>query len=109
MQYPFYHLQSEPFWRLEPLPWCVKNTSYSLRELRRYFYGAIIDSELFDAFRDDTQWTELRRILVETFLQPELLRSEDRISPNKQSPWKIARVIDDGNIAAEPEDLFSDV
>lgn len=67
--YPFFHMQSSPFWRL------VKSRNYegqkeytSNRALRRDFSGAEIDGDLFGYLCDRQAREELKRLLAAAYL-----------------------------------------
>lgn len=51
MCYPFFHLNSEPFWRLEKSEEWVKKYDYSLVLLRKCFKYAELDAQLFELLK----------------------------------------------------------
>lgn len=69
LQYPFINMKSECFWILAPMSNYEKKSSYSLSDLRKNYYGAIIDRELFEMICDDKKREILQKILVSNYLQ----------------------------------------
>lgn len=71
MQYPFYHLSSSSFWTLQKLSTFEDRVEYSsLAMLKRSFSGALLNKDLFNLLCDEENRLELKRILVDTYLQP---------------------------------------
>lgn len=74
--HPYYHLKSEPFWRLiSPLGKEVEEIcNYSKKNLREHIAYAIIDKELFDLLKDSNVRAKLRVTLISIYLscQPTL-------------------------------------
>ena len=75
---PFFHLHSEPFWRLVPfeggevrIQELKKSNPYSVGTMRKNFRGAKIDAELFNLLRDEDARAKLRVVLISTYLQPQ--------------------------------------
>ncbi|MCP4370393.1 MAG: HNH endonuclease [Deltaproteobacteria bacterium] len=72
---PFYHLKSDKFWHLVPVPG-MEQTLASIRQIRsvgqlhQLVIGARLDNELFDLLLMDNERDELRRILIETYFSP---------------------------------------
>ena len=65
---PFYHMSSEPFWRLVPKdPSYAPNTT-NITTLREHYEYAEIDSELFVLMLDADSRQRLRKVLIETYL-----------------------------------------
>ena len=65
---PFYHMSSEPFWRLVPKdPSYAPNTT-NITTLREHYDYAEIDSELFVLMLDADSRQRLRKVLIETYL-----------------------------------------
>lgn len=76
INYPYYHLHSEPFWRLVSEANCKIEgiTNYSLANLRKNIAYAQIDDELFNLLKDQNVRAKLRVVLIATYLnnQPTL-------------------------------------
>ena len=82
IQYPFYHMQSEPFWRLVAKVEAaegmaaegaaeygsVKNSSPSTKKIREQYSFAEIDRELFDLLQNQEARAVLRTHLISTYL-----------------------------------------
>lgn len=69
MAYPFYHMQSSPFWRLVKAPGHTGQREYStVAALRRDYTGAAIDGELLRLLQQPDSRDELRRQLRESYL-----------------------------------------
>lgn len=62
---PFFHLSNEPFWKLMKSDEYFFAEKYTLPQLRKAFYGARIEDELF-SFMEETQ---TRQILIKTLLE----------------------------------------
>lgn len=76
VNYPYYHLHSEPFWKLVSKPNSNIGgiTNYSLTNLRKNIAYAQIDDELFNLLKDQSVRAKLRVVLIATYLnnQPTL-------------------------------------
>lgn len=76
INYPYFHLRSEPFWQLVPNPNCDISgiSNYSLPNLRKNIAYAYIDKELFELLKDTNVRAKLRVTLITTYLnnQPTL-------------------------------------
>jgi putative restriction endonuclease len=74
---PFYHLSSEGFWHLIPVPGmeqgleAVRQIS-SMGQLQHLVVGARLDEALFELLQRGTIRDELRRVLIETYFAPEV-------------------------------------
>lgn len=82
IQYPFYHMQSEPFWNLvvkaeaagsiaaegETSYGAVKKSSPSVKRIRELYQYAEIDQELFDLLQNQEARAILRTHLISTYL-----------------------------------------
>ena len=69
---PFYHMKSEPFWRLVTnagmiIPVTSSNSIKSLSSLKQSVAFAEIDKELFEVLQDPVQRTVLEEALLETY------------------------------------------
>lgn len=69
LHYPFFYMKSENFWTLAPKPDYEKKSSYSLASLRKNFYGAIIDKELFEALSNDSIRKSINKIIISKYLE----------------------------------------
>ena len=75
MAYPFFHLQSDGFWHLEPLPGRrvpKTATTPSMAWLRRNFAGARLDEDLFVFLLDTVCREQLRMVLVHKYFDKEV-------------------------------------
>lgn len=78
--YPFFHLQSSPFWKLSKASTYIGQKEYSsIATLKRDFIGAKIDNDLFlyltiPEFRD-----EIRQLLNDIFLTDTSASFSDKI------------------------------
>ncbi len=73
--YPFYHLESDGFWRLLPKPGAEivpGKVISSLTRLRDLYLGASLDQELWDLLLDPKMRERLRAVLLGTYFSPEL-------------------------------------
>lgn len=69
MEYPFYHLSTSPFWKLEKLPTFEKHREYSMAALKRSFSGAKLSEDLFTTIvSDHNSLDELKRTLIDKYL-----------------------------------------
>ncbi|MGL5981489.1 MAG: hypothetical protein ACRCZY_11575 [Phocaeicola sp.] len=75
---PFFHLHSEPFWRLIPfdggeerIEELKKSNPYSVNKICENFRYAEIDKELFELMREESARAELRTTLIATYIQPQ--------------------------------------
>ena len=76
MALPFFHLKSEKFWHLLPLPGkeaYVESAKQirSMNELRETVIGAQLDEDLYALLRLEPSRNELRRVLIEKYFTPE--------------------------------------
>lgn len=76
LNYPYYHMRSEPFWQLvaNPNRDIDKISNYSLPHLRKNIAYARMDEELFDFLKNPNVRAKLRIVLISTYLdnQPTL-------------------------------------
>lgn len=75
INYPYFHMRSEPFWQLVPVenkPLSLSN--FSVSNIRKEIAFAAIDDELFDLLQDSNVRAKLRVVLISTYLdnQPTL-------------------------------------
>ncbi|MFP4266322.1 MAG: HNH endonuclease [Desulfonatronovibrionaceae bacterium] len=74
--YPFFHMQSEGFWRLVPRPGMDNEIrdriTSSVTRLKRVVLGAEIDEELFLLISGRKTRDELRTAIVHTYFSPEV-------------------------------------
>ena len=76
INYPYFHMRSEPFWQLVPVenkPLSLSN--FSVSNIRKEIAFAAIDDELFDLLQDSNVRAKLRVVLISTYLdnQPTLV------------------------------------
>ena len=65
---PFYHMTAEPFWRLVPKVPGNAPSSYAISTLRNFYKCAEIDSELFELMKNPATASQLRKVLIDTYL-----------------------------------------
>lgn len=73
MAYPFYHMESEPFWTLVPNQGVKQPTGKvvsSMKRVRELYLGAELDAELFPLLLMEPLRRKLRDILVQTYFAP---------------------------------------
>ena len=77
--YPYYHLQSEPFWQLVANPNCQidKLSNYSLHNIRANIAYAKIEKELFDLLQDKNVLAKLRVTLITRYLDNQPTLADD--------------------------------
>ena len=66
---PFYHMQSEPFWKLVPREEGVSPVVTSISGLRHHYVCAQIDKDLFSILTDAENRVVLKKTLIETYLK----------------------------------------
>jgi len=66
---PYYHMHSEPFWRLVPREDGVTPNVTSISGLRHHYLYAEIDKELFSILFDAESRVSLQTTLIETYLK----------------------------------------
>lgn len=76
INYPYFHMRSEPFWQLVPVenkP--ISLSSYSVSSIRKEIAFAAIDDKLFELLKDSNVRAKLRVVLISTYLdnQPTLV------------------------------------
>ena len=77
INYPYYHMRSEPFWNLIPMngEHIDEISNFSLSNLRKKIAFAVFDIELFDLLQNSSSARiALRSILINTYIdnQPTL-------------------------------------
>jgi putative restriction endonuclease len=86
MAYPFFHMDSEPFWALVPIPGVIPpqgRVVSSMKRIRELYLGARLDQELFPLLLMEPLRERLRATLVETYFAPEvrpLLLEQGRVN-----------------------------
>ena len=65
---PFYHMKSEPFWKLQPSCYYEEKSSYNTKDLQSCFDYAIIDKELFTLLQDASNAVKLRVLLITRYI-----------------------------------------
>lgn len=66
---PFYHMNSEPFWRLEKSKDYISRSTYSISMLRKCFSFTEIDKELYNLIKDPVAEKMLRTYLLSLLSQ----------------------------------------
>ena len=74
---PFYHLKSDKFWHLVPVPGIEQALSAirqirSLGQLHQLLIGARLDDKLFNLLLEGNERDDLRRVLIETYFAPDV-------------------------------------
>jgi len=75
MSYPFYHMQSEPFWTLIPNKGFTDKpgrTISSMTKLNQIYFGVKIDEALFGLMANMNTRESLRHVLANTYFAPEI-------------------------------------
>lgn len=75
MAYPFYHMESEPFWTLVPNQGVKQATGKvvsSMKRVRELYLGAELDEELFALLLMEPLRRKLRDTLVQTYFAQEI-------------------------------------
>ena len=65
---PFFYMRSEPFWELIPKDDGVTPVANTITSLRKHYFHARIDDELFQLLQNQATAQSLRRVLIETYL-----------------------------------------
>lgn len=86
INYPFYHLRSEPFWELvsttgNPVP-AISN--YSTNNLKKHIAYARIDTELIQLLKDYNKRVLLRAILITKYLAPQNIMNNEHMPPTSK-------------------------
>jgi putative restriction endonuclease len=74
MAYPFFHMESEPFWKLVPKPGVkqpVGKTISSMKRIKELYLGAKRDPELFKLCLMEPLRKRLQTALITTYFSPE--------------------------------------
>lgn len=96
INYPFYHLRSEPFWELvsttsDPVP-AISN--YSTNNLKKHIAYARIDMELQQLLKTSNARTILRVVLISNYIAPLNIMNKENTKPIDNSTSKDANVIE---------------
>ena len=96
INYPYYHMNSEPFWELvsttnNPVP-AISN--YSTRNLNKYIAYARIDAELQQLLKEPNIRTELRAVLISNYIAPLNIMYKENITPIDTPTSKDANIIE---------------
>lgn len=86
INYPYYHLRSEPFWELvsttgDPIP-TISN--YSTNNLKKHIAYARIDTELIQLLKDYNKRVLLRAILITKYLAPQNIMNNEHMPPTSK-------------------------
>ena len=86
INYPFYHLRSEPFWELvsttgDPVP-AISN--YSTNNLKKHIAYARIDTELIQLLKNYNKRALLRAILITKYLAPQNIMNNEHMPPTSK-------------------------
>ena len=72
MSYPFYHLESAPFWELKPQPGQQHQRSLSVssvKRLRQLYLGAQFSDDLYPLLQMPSSREKLRTVLIEKYFE----------------------------------------
>jgi putative restriction endonuclease len=74
---PFYHLKSDKFWHLVPVPGRESTLALiqqirSISQLQALVIGARLDDQLFELLLNGRERDGLRRVLIETYFAPQV-------------------------------------
>ena len=75
MAYPFSRLKTDGFWERLPKPGYAAETEYnikSMNRLRKHYFGAKMDDELFQYLCDPETREQLRLVLIRTYFAPKV-------------------------------------
>ncbi len=97
IEYPFWHMKSEPFWSLvslsgQNLATPKKGASPSGKWLREHVQYARLDRELFEAMQNPDARDRMRGILVATYF-PERKERIEQIRRFEQSVYRYTQII----------------
>jgi putative restriction endonuclease len=109
MAYPFYYMDSEPFWNLVPRPGVTPprgKVVSSMKRIRELYLGAKLDEQLFPLLLMEPLRRKLQRALVQTYFAAEiqtslLEQSRINIDANEYSTSLLGKKI------AEPPSQYS--
>jgi putative restriction endonuclease len=106
MAYPFYHMQSEGFWRLVSKPGQEQELSEritsSMTRLQSVVLGAEIDQELFELISGQKGREELRAALLNTYFAPDVRQSLLREAVENQEAFEYSQRLLQAAEAAMP-------
>lgn len=99
INYPYYHMSSEPFWNLvstttNPVP-AINN--YSTSNLKKYIAYARIDAELQQLLKESNIRTELRAVLISNYIAPLNIMNKENIALTDDPVSKDVNVIEKFN------------
>jgi putative restriction endonuclease len=75
MAYPFFYMDSEPFWELVPRPGVkppVGKTISSMKRIKEIYLGAKLDKEFFKLTLMESLRKRLQIVLINTYFSPEI-------------------------------------
>jgi putative restriction endonuclease len=75
MAYPFFYMDSEPFWKLVPRPGVIPPAGRvvsSMKRVKELYLGAKLDKELFKLVLMEPLRKRLQTILITTYFAPEI-------------------------------------
>ena len=84
INYPYYHMRSEPFWELvsttaDPVS---DINNYSTSNLKKHIAYARIDVELKELLKDSNARTKLRSVLISNYIAPLNIMNNENIASN---------------------------
>lgn len=84
INYPYYHMRSEPFWELvsttaDPVS---DINNYSTSNLKKHIAYARIDVELKELLKDSNTRTKLRSVLISNYIAPLNIMNNENIASN---------------------------
>ena len=86
INYPYYHMRSEPFWELvsttaTPV---LDISNYSISNLKKHIAYARIDTELIQLLKDYNKRVLLRAILITKYLAPQNIMNNEHMPPTSK-------------------------
>lgn len=79
INYPYYHMRSEPFWELVSTtePAVIDISNYSISNLKKHIAYARIDLELQELLKDSSARVKLRDVLILNYIDPLNILNKD--------------------------------
>ncbi|MDZ7759144.1 MAG: HNH endonuclease [Desulfovermiculus sp.] len=106
MAYPFYHMQSEGFWRLVPKPGqeqeLGERITSSMTRLQSVVLGAEIDQELFELISGRKSREKMRAALLNTYFAPDIRQLLLREAVENQEAYEYSQLLLQAAEAAMP-------
>lgn len=96
INYPYYHMQSEPFWELVSTTTTPVSdiSNYSISNIKKHIAYARIDMELQQLLKASNARTILRAVLISKYIAPLNIMNKENTKPIDNSTSKDANVIE---------------